>query len=126
VELNINHNFGKPSWTKGKKFSDDHRAKLSQAKKGKSPPNKGKPMPEHQRIKLSLDRKDKMPKSFSKEKVNNNKKWLIFFEDGKIKQIENSVRYCQENNLSYHTFRNVYRKRQKRTSNGIIKIEETN
>lgn len=31
---------------KGTKFSEDHKKKLSDAKKGKEPPNKGKPMKE--------------------------------------------------------------------------------
>jgi hypothetical protein len=32
---------GKPSWNKGKKFTEEHRAKLSIARMGKAPPNKG-------------------------------------------------------------------------------------
>jgi hypothetical protein len=41
--------------------SEETRAKLSIANKGKIPPNKGKPMSEEQKIKLSNSRKGIIP-----------------------------------------------------------------
>ena len=53
------HKKGKPSWIKGKKLSEETRAKMSSAHKGKQAWNKGKQLSEDARVKMSLAHKGK-------------------------------------------------------------------
>jgi HNH endonuclease/NUMOD3 motif-containing protein len=62
------------SYWKGKKFSKEHKAKLSKAKKGKSTWNKGL--------------KGQMSHMFGKQMAHKGKKWIIDPETGKRKWID--------------------------------------
>ena len=72
-EHKILHNKGKPSNNEGKKFSEETRKKMSEARKGKTGPNKGK--------KFSEDTRKKMREA---HKGNTNTKGKHWYNNGKI------------------------------------------
>ena len=52
-------NYGKPSWNKGKKMSEEYKKKISESKKGEKNPNYGKHFSEEHKKKLSEANKGK-------------------------------------------------------------------
>ena len=73
------HNEGKP-------LSAEHKAKMSAALKGRTPPNKGKHILEETRLKMSESQKGKHRSEETRKKMAESKKGKYWWNNGKIKR----------------------------------------
>lgn len=76
-----------------RKFSEEHKRKLSEARKGKSPANKGKKYTEEQRKNISLNTKRAMNKNVMKQKLSeaNKEVWQRTGYREKMSEIHRSL-----------------------------------
>ncbi len=96
---------GAGNFNYGKKFSSEHRRKLSESHKGllsgEKSPNYGKKLPLEIRQKISETLKGrKLPES-QKNKIANKiaKEWIIYDPEGRVYNIKNLSKFCKEHNL---------------------------
>lgn len=79
-----NHpNFGKPSWMKGKKHSEESKLKMSKSKKGKATWNKGIKMKEESKEKLRMSLSGELHPNFGKHLSDETKKKIGKAHKGK-------------------------------------------